>query len=167
MFWFPQIFSWNRIQCWKIRHFTWFSYPVCFALISKNPECHLGCGRLLIFKKSPHSKTFCSCAWNCQNPESCFDIWKLLSSIIRNRRDLLVGALWFRKIVRRSAHFACMELEVNHWQEEVHCQKSRWRSEHEDDNGSHQNEAQVITKDENQDAFAKFSFKVHSLPRDR
>ena len=133
------------------------SYQVCFALlISKNGvpykilnaiEDVVDCWSL---KKSPHSKPFCFYSWNCQNPESCFDIWKLLSSIIRNRRDLLV--LWFRKIVRRSAHFACMELEVNHWQEEVHCQKSRWRSEHEDDNGSHQNEAQVITKDENQES---------------
>ena len=58
-----------------------------------------------------------------------------------------------RKIVRsdyrvvklgeaNSAHFACME--VNHWQEEVHCQKSRWRSMN---NGSHQMKQQTFAVD--------------------
>ena len=89
------------------------------------------------------------CAWNDQNPES-WGVWKMLSLIWQSH-------LWFRKIVvRRSAHFACMELEVNHWQEEVHCQKSRWRTQSMN-NGSHQNEAQ--TRNKRSFRSAKFSLK--------
>ena len=82
--------------------------------------------------------------------DSAEGVWKMLSLIWQSH-------LWFRKIVvRRSAHFACMELEVNHWQEEVHCQKSRWRTQSMN-NGSHQNEAQ--TRNKRSFRSAKFSLK--------